>query len=269
MRVVGIIFLVGSLLMLSFTNQVSDSADAFCGARNKAFTVNEKVVYTVYYSVMGMYINAGTAVFSSALESINNRPVYHITGSGKTNSSYDWIYTVRDQYETYVDTATMQPLRFIRNVNEGGYKIYQHIDFNKATNKAKTTDGEFAVPSCVHDVISSIYYARNIDFSNLKVDDKVPFTLFLDNKLYSMYVRYMGKEEVKTRYGKFRALKFKPLLIKGEVFEGGEKMTIWVTDDANHVPIRIETPILVGKVKIDMMSYANLRYPLTSLIEVR
>ena len=46
-------------------------------------------------------------------------------------------------------------------------------------------------------------------------------------------------------------------------------MTIWVTDDANHVPIRIETPILVGKVKIDMMSYANLRYPLTSLIEVR
>jgi hypothetical protein len=248
---------------------VTMPADTFCGARNKSFSVNEKIVYTVYYSVVGLYINAGTAVFSSALENVANRPVYHITGTGKTNSSYDWIYSVNDKYETYLDTVTMQPLRFVRNVNEGGYKIYQHIDFNKATNIATTTKGDFTVPSCVHDVISSVYYARNIDFSGLKTDDKIPFNLFLDNKLYNMYIRYMGKEEVKTRYGKFRALKFKPLLIKGEVFEGGEKMTIWVTDDANHIPIRIETPILVGKVKIDMMSYANLRYPLSSLIGVR
>jgi hypothetical protein len=84
-----------------------------------------------------------------------------------------------------------------------------------------------------------------------------------------MYVRYLGKETIKTRYGKFRTIKFKPLLINGTLFEGGEKMTVWVTDDENHVPVRIESPITVGSVMADMITYRNLRYPLKSLISVR
>jgi hypothetical protein len=81
--------------------------------------------------------------------------------------------------------------------------------------------------------------------------------MFLDNEVYSMYIRYLGKETVKTKYGKFKAIKFKPLLIKGTIFQGGEKMTVWVSDDANRIPIRIESPIVVGKVKVDMMSSKN------------
>jgi hypothetical protein len=82
-----------------------------------------------------------------------------------------------------------------------------------------------------------------------------------------MYIRYVGKEVIKTKYGKFNAIKIKPLLLKGTIFEGGENMTVWVSDDLNHIPVRIESPIVVGKVKIDMMSYNNLRHPLTSLIK--
>ena len=93
--------------------------------------------------------------------------------------------------------------------------------------------------------------------------------MFLDNENYEMYIRYLGKENIKTKYGKFRAIKFKPLLIKGTIFEGGEKMTVWVSDDANRLPIRIESPISVGNIKVDMMSYRNLKYPLSSLISVR
>ena len=80
------------------------------------------------------------------LETFNGKPVYHITGEGKTNSSYDWIYKVKDKYETYIDTSTMQPLKFIRNVHEGGYKKYQNITFNKTANTAITNDGVFKVP---------------------------------------------------------------------------------------------------------------------------
>ena len=84
-----------------------------------------------------------------------------------------------------------------------------------------------------------------------------------------MYVRYMGKETIKTRYGKFRTIKFKPLLVRGTLFEGGEKMTVWVSDDNNKVPVRIESAIIVGSVKVDMMGYRNLRYPLSSLVSLR
>ena len=93
--------------------------------------------------------------------------------------------------------------------------------------------------------------------------------MFLDEEVYHLYLRYLGKEKVKTKYGKFNAIKFKPLLIKGTIFQGGEKMTAWISDDPNHLLLRVESPISVGSIKVDMFGYRNLRYPLTSLISVR
>ncbi|RYY42392.1 MAG: DUF3108 domain-containing protein [Chitinophagaceae bacterium] len=236
-----------------------------CGGRNVTTQNSEQIMYIVYYTVAGIYVNAGNATFTNSVERLNGKPVFHITANGATNTKYDWIFKVRDKYESYIDTTTMQPLKFVRDVSEGNHKHYENITFNHAANTAVTKNGVYKVPDCVQDVISAVYSARNIDFDRYKKDDKIPFKLFLDNEVYDMYIRYMGREDVKTKYGKFRAHKFRPLLIKGTIFEGGEKMTVWVSDDANRVPLRIESPIVVGSVKIDMMSYRNLRYPLSSL----
>ena len=243
--------------------------EEFCRISNTAFIPGEQITFHVFYSVAGAYFHAGNATFTTSLEMYNNKPVYHVVGEGKTKSTYDKFYKVRDRYETYIDTATMQPLRFIRNVNEGGYKKYETVTFSKPTQTAITNDGVFNVPECVQDVLSSMYYARNIDFDKYKANDKIPFKMFLDNEVFDMYIRYLGKDTVKTQYGRFRAIKFKPYLIKGTIFEGGEKMQVWVSDDPNRVVLRVESPIVVGKVKIDMMAYRNLRYPLTSLMKLR
>jgi len=244
------------------------AGDDFCGIRNSAFQAGETTVFKVYYT-LGVYIAAGEATFNINQERFNNKPVYHITGEGTTYGFYDGFFKVRDKYESYVDTANLQPVKFIRNIYEGGYKKYENVTFNQQTNTAVTNNGVFKVPNCVQDVLSAIFYARNIDFNRFKAGDKIPFSMFLDNETYDLYVRYMGKETIKTKYGKFRAIKFKPLLVKGTIFEGGEKMTVWVSDDANHLPLRVESPISVGSIKVDMMNYRNLRYPLTSLLSVR
>lgn len=268
MKAVKSVFTLGMVMFLS-PPETGKPGDEFCGIKNTAFNADEQVIFHVYYAVAGIYVNAGTATFTNTLETFNNRPVYHIVGDGKTNPSYDWIYKVRDRYETYIDTATLQPLKFIRNVNEGGYKFYENITFNRSANTAVTNEGVYKVPDCIQDVLSAMYYARNIDFDKYKAGDKIPFKMFLDREVFDMYIRYLGKETVKTKYGKFKAIKFKPLLLKGTIFEGGEKMTVWVSDDKNHVPLRIESPIVVGSVKIDMMSHRNLRYPLSSLIKLK
>jgi hypothetical protein len=253
----------------SNTGRGQDSTDEqFCGVRNYAFSPNESLTYRVYYTLAGVYIAAGEAVFHTNVEQLNGRAVYHVTGEGKTLSEY-FFFKVKDKYETYIDTATMQPLKFIRNIDEGGFKKYENVSFNKSANTTITTDGVFKVPACVQDVMSAIYYARNIDFSTKKPNDTIPFSMFLDNQVYHLYIRYMGKEVLKTRYGKFRAVKIKPLLIKGTIFEGGEKMTVWVSDDENHVPLRVESPITVGSIKVDMMEFRNRRHPLSSLLDVR
>lgn len=245
------------------------AGDDFCGIRNTAFQQGESISYNVFYAVAGVYVNAGTAIFSNSIEKLNGKTVYHIVGDGKSNSSYDWIFKVRDRYESYIDTANLQPLKFIRNISEGGYKKYQTVTFNQQSNTAITNDGVFKVPNCIQDVLSSVYYARNIDFTKYNPDDRIPFDMFLDNEVQHLYIRYLGKEDIKTKYGKFHAIKFKPLLVKGTLFSGGEKMTVWVSDDANHVPLRIESPIVVGTIKVDMMLYSNLRHKLTSLISFR
>ena len=228
------------LAIMAFTPHRSNTYADNCTIKNTAFKAGEKVTMSVYYAVAGIYVDAGTATFSTTLENLNGRPVFHVVGEGRTNSSYDFLYKVRDKYESYIDTATMQTLKFIRNVNEGGYKKYQNVSFNKTANTAVSADGVFKVPECVQDVVSAVFYARNIDFSLLKPNDKITFSMFLDNEVYNMYIRYLGKEQIKTKYGKFNAIKFKPLLIKGTIFEGGEQMTVWVTDDQNRIPIRIE-----------------------------
>jgi len=224
------------------------------------------MTFKVYYNMGRVWVGAGEAVFTTKLEKLSGKDVYHVTGDGKTYSSYDWFFKVRDRYETFIDTATLLPLKFVRNVDEGGFRIYNNVVFNRGQNTAVSTNGVFKVPDCIQDVLSAIYYARNIDFDKYKPGDKIPFSIFLDDEVFQLYVRYLGKERIKTKYGEFNAIKFKPLLIKGTIFEGGEKMEVWVSDDANRVPVRVNSPIQVGSIKVDLIGYSGLRYPFTALL---
>jgi Protein of unknown function (DUF3108) len=260
---------IGITLILTILVIPLSAGNEFCGINNTAFNSGERTTFKVFYNVIGIFVDAGTATFAISTERYNNRPVYHVVGEGRSNSRYDWIFKVRDRYESYIDTATLRPYKFIRNVDEGGYKKYENITFNHEAGTAVSTKGVFKVPDCIQDVLSAIFYARNIDFDKYKPGDKIPFKMFMDDEVHDLYVRYIGKEIVKTRYGRFKSIKFKPLLIAGTMFEGGERMTVWVSDDKNHLPLRVESPISVGSVKVDMMGYLNLRYRLSALINIR
>jgi hypothetical protein len=256
-------------IMLLLVTTTTSAGDDFCGTVNSTFTTGERVTFKVYYSVIGIFVDAGTAYVNLNKERFNNKIVYHVVADGYSNPSYDWIFKVRDRYESYIDTLSLKPYKFIRNVDEGGYKKYENVTFNHEAGTAVTERGVIPIPSCVHDVLSSVYYARNIDYNKYKPNDRIPFSMFIDNEVFQLTIRYIGKETVKTKYGKFKAIKIKPMLIKGSIFEGGEKMTIWVSDDQNHLPLRVESPITVGSVKVDMMGFANLKYPLTSKISTK
>ena len=257
-------------LMANFSAFAQQEAgNEFCGTRNTSFVAGETVTMRVFYNAIGLYIGAGEATFTTTLERFNGKAAYHCVGVGTNYPTFDNFFKVRDRYESYIDTGTMLPMKFIRNVYEGGYKIYNNVTFNQEAGTAVSTNGVFKTTKCIQDVVSSIYYARNIDYDKYKPGDRIPFDMFLDDEVFHLYLRYMGKEKVKTQYGKFRAIKIKPLLIKGTMFKGGEKMTIWVSDDPNHLLLRVESPVTVGNIKVDMFGYKNLRYPLTSLLSVK
>lgn len=257
-----VFFLFFSLLTTSVVAQTD-----FCTLKNSSSKHDERLVYKIYYTLAGAYVGAGEVVFHNQLESLQGKPVWHVKSAGRTFSSYDWFYKVRDTYETYIDTQTMMPLKFVRNVNEAGKHIYNSILFNHEQGNAVSTNGVFKLSSCVQDVLSVIYNARNINFDLFKPGQKIPVTLFLDDEEHKVYIRYLGKETLNTKYGKYKTIKFRPLLIEGTIFKGGEKMEVWVTDDMNKLPVLVQTPILVGSIKAFLTQFAGLRNTASGIME--
>jgi hypothetical protein len=262
-------FVLSTVLFLTAFCLPQATGEGFCGLKNTSFRAGERVTYKIYYTLAGIYIEAGQVNFSCSLEPFGDKAVYHLVAVGKTLPFYDNFYKVRDRYESFVDTASLQPYKFVRSVSEADHKQFENISFNKAGGTAITNDGVYKVPDCIQDVLSAIYYARNLNFNQMHPGDRIPFSVFLDNEVYPSYIRYLGKETVKTKYGRFHAIKFKPLLIRGTLFKAGEKMTVWVSDDANHIPLRVESEVTVGSVKADLMDFRNLRAPLSSRISLR
>ncbi|MGI9192312.1 MAG: DUF3108 domain-containing protein [Chitinophagaceae bacterium] len=246
---------------------VPSNSISTCLDSHRAFRSGEELNYKVYYTWGGAYVGAGEARFTATLNQLENKPVWHVQGEGHTYPSYDWFFKVRDLYESYIDTATGLPLKFIRRIHEGGNRLFYQANFNPNLNRAVSQDGVFTIPTCTQDVLSAIYAARNIDFNRYRVGDKIPINLFLDNQVYPVYIRFLGREKITTKFGTFQTIKFKPLLIEGTIFKGGEKMEVWVTDDLNRIPVMVNTPILVGNIRVFLKNYKQLKYPATGIVQ--
>lgn len=263
MKRLSTLLTVGLLSLGSLSAQTQ-----LCGnSVNNIFNAGEEIRYKVFYNISAAWVGAGEAVFTTTSSTFAGKPVYHIVGKGSTYSSYDWVFKVRDTYESYIDKTKMVPLRFKRDVNEGKTSFKNDVTFNHSSSKATSNGKQFSITACTQDVLSTIYFARSVDYNKYKPGDKIPFSLFLDDELHSLYIRYGGKTKVTTKYGTFNAIKLTPLLVKGTIFKGGEQMIVYVSDDQNHIPLRIESPILVGSIKVDLYSYKNLKYPMTSKIK--
>ncbi len=242
-------------------------AQGGCYIPNTAWQTGEKLYFKAWYNMSPLWVGAGEATFTVGSTGINGRPVYNFVGEARTHKSYEWFFKVRDRYESFVDVETLRPLRFTRTVNEGSIHFTEPVTFDVANNRSISQKKVMSLPNCFQDVMSMLYYARNIDFGRYPPGTRVPIKMFLDDKVYDFYVKYLGKERIKTRYGTFNALKLAPLVIEGNVFkEGGEKMTLWISDDANRLPLRINSPVVIGSVKVDLMDFSGLRSPLTSLV---
>jgi hypothetical protein len=161
---------------------------------NHAFQAGEKISYTVFYNVIGIYINAGTATLTTMNEKMKNNEVYHVIGEGVTNSKYDWIFKVRDRYESYFNTSDLQPLKFCRRVSEGKYNKYEEVTFNQQTNTAITTKGVYGVPENVQDAISIMYYARDINYEQYQKEIKFLLACLLMTRFITcIFITLVGK----------------------------------------------------------------------------
>ncbi len=231
---------------------------------NKAYQSGEILNYRIHYGI----INAGLVNMTvSEPLTINNKTAYNLKVEGETLKSFDWAYKVRDKFESWVDGESQAPLRYAKTVRENTYFNQDIAIYNHSEKWLKNKQGQLTIPQYTQDVASAIYYMRTLDYANASVGTTYPIDVYLDNKIYNLNVKYVGKEVIKSDIGKIRCFEIKPQLVVDRVFKRTDAMTVWVTDDENKIPVRIQTDIRVGSLKVDLVKYQNLKNPMTCLIK--
>lgn len=237
---------------------------------NTAFNRGEKLTFRVYYqSLLTGKVTAGEAKIEVKSKSVtrNNRPTYHIVGTGQSKGAFNLFFKVDDRFETFIDEEAMVPWYFIRRTREGGYKKDDEVTFNQYENIAVSRKAIKRVPSNVQDIVSMFYYARTLNINNVKPGEQFPLSFFLDDSVYVSKIIFLGREQIETEIGIVNCLKFKPMVVTGDVFSDPYPMNLWVTDDKNRLPVMLESAVIVGSVKMELIEYQGIRNPLTSLVK--
>lgn len=242
-----------------------------CIPKNICFQSGEKLQYEIVYNWSFIWVDAGLVQFEANTDRIGNKKVFHFRGTGTSLKKRDWIFRVRDYFNSWADINSLKPIKFSRNTSEGNYQVKNYYSFNHLNKKIYTdtwnSDKErekdtIKLESCVFDIMTAVYYARTLDFENFQINQKIPIKMIVDNEIYDLSGQYLGKEKLKTRDKKtVNCLKFSMQLVEGTIFKGGENLYVWVSDDENRIPVLVDAKILVGSVKAILKNTENLKHP--------
>lgn len=246
------------LLAVAFINIHSTSP------QESAFSSGEWFRFRIHYGIF----NASYATLELKDAQVNDRWVYHGKGYGETTGLAKLFFKVEDHYESYFDKYSGKPYKFIRDIDEGGYTKDIEVEFDHQLGVANVNDKKnnkkstISTPKDIQDVISAFYYLRNnVDAETLSKGDQFTIDmLFDDDEVFKFKLKYLGKETMKTKFGKVECLKFRPYVQSGRVFKEKESLTLWVSNDENKIPIRIQADLKVGSLKADLDAYKGLKH---------
>lgn len=222
---------------------------------NNSFKDGEVLNYIIHYG----FIDAGAArlELTKEKEKIFGREVLHCVGTGWSLKKFDWVFRVRDRYESYIDAEGIFPFKFIRRVDEGGYKINQNYTFYPNMGKIHTGKKELveSPDKYVQDMISAFYFARTIDYNNAKVGDIFVIPSFVDGKYFPIKIKFKGKETISIRSGEWKCWLFNPVVQTGRLFKNENDLRFYVSCDKNKIPVLIEAKLKVGSIKMELTEY--------------
>jgi len=236
--------------------------------QESAFQDGEWFKFRVSYSG---WLKAGEATLDIKEKKFKGKPVYHVVGKGATTGAIKWFFKVKDRFESYFDTQTGLPYKFIRKTDEGGHTKDVEIHFNhtastaEVNNKKHKTVKTYDIEKNVQDMVSSYYYLRNnYKTEDIKEGDVVMLNMFFDEENYPFKLKFLGRETIKTRVNgnrvKVKTLKFRPYVMAGRVFKEEESLTLWVSADKNKIPLKVKADLAVGSLRADLESYKGLKH---------
>ncbi len=236
------------------------------GYQHNYYNKHEIIKYVAHYGL----VKAGaiTIQVDTALHAINKKICYKTTFEGKAIGSINWFNNINDVFTSFVDTSTKLPVLFIRNIRENKFKkveksSFYHDQLKVVVHELKTNKPdsikEFAISNKMEDMISAYFLLRNVDFSNIKVNDSLSMDVFLENKSYNFKFKYLRKEKLKTKVGIFNSIVLAPIMPSNDFLRTENPIQAWLSDDDRRIPLKVKAKLLAGAVEMDITSYQTRR----------
>lgn len=249
---------------------------AQCVAENKAFNSGEQVVYDLYFNWKFIWKKVGMAsltVFNSAYQ---GTPAYRFNLLSVSSKKTDFYFKMRDTLTCFT-SRQLEPLYFRKAAEEGkrytvdeAWFSYQdgvaHVKQRRRRHDGRISEMEYEDSRCIFDMLSILAQARSYDPTSYTVGQRIDFPMATGRKVEQETLIYLGKKEVEANDGKtYRCLVFSFV----EKDDGKEKEVIrfYVSDDRNHLPIRLDMYLRFGAAKAFFKSVHGNRYPMEAVVK--
>lgn len=252
------------IITLLTANIIGLSAQTLPYLKTSSFEAGETLKYKLKYG----FITAAEATLNVHSTDIkfNNKPTYHLVAQGRTNNTFDILFKVRNRYESYIDKTNFTPYMYAEDIRENSYRRSEKARYYQDEKKIVATKGTFtSTVNQTFDLVSAYYFARNIDMTNVKIGEKLTLYYFLSDEVTQLTIEYLGKEVVKTHKGKINCLKFSPSISPGRIFRKDSRLYLWITDDANRIPVKAQAEVIVGSITMELSDAKGLKEPLKIL----
>lgn len=164
-------------------------------------------------------------------------------------------------YESYLSKQTGLPYKFKMDLTDNRNYYFNEMVFDRESREDSTIvlshlSGAHVVSKNIHDILTGFYLFREEHITKAAKNGKDVLieTYFID-EVWNLHIRYAGKEQINTRFGRINCLKFKPVTVVGDFFRNDDDMTVWFTDDANHIPVRIRLNLTIGALDGYLVDY--------------
>ncbi|MBR1889556.1 MAG: DUF3108 domain-containing protein [Alloprevotella sp.] len=264
------------LLVFALTNLFSLRASAQCASSNTAFNSGETLVFDLYFNWKFVWIKVGNATWSVSKTSYKGTPAYRTRLITRTNQKADHYFVMRDTLISYV-AEDLHPLYYEKNAKEGKQYRQEKVRYTYPQGQCKVgmyyrrdylepRTGEFESRYCAYDMVSMMLRARSFDATKYDKGYRQKFLLAEGRHTEWRTLLYCGKETIKMEGSdqQFRCLVFSYL--ETENGKESEIVRFYVTDDENHLPVRLDMNLRFGTAKAYLTGWKNVRHPVTALV---
>ncbi|QBQ40045.1 DUF3108 domain-containing protein [Sphingobacterium psychroaquaticum] len=249
------------LIFLVFSSLSWAQAQTLPYLPDPTYKEGEKLTYKLRYGIISAA--TGTLQVQKSKLRFSNPNAFHLSAFGQTSGAFSVFYTVKNQYDSYIDADNYLPYLYTEDIHEGRYTRKEYATFDHKNKSVSGRKGTFKSPtSQFFDLLSAYYFSRNLDLSSLKKNDTFKISYFLNDEVAQLGVKYIGVEKIKTTLGTIECIKLSPEITPGRIFKKNSQLFLWVTNDGNRIPVKAQVEILIGSITMELVQASGLKYKL-------